>query len=56
MNGGASYEFMGEAARELAKVIPNARYYVLEGQTHEVAPEAMAPVLVEFFEFNGDAS
>jgi hypothetical protein len=49
MNGGDSYEFMGESAKALAKVIPHAQYHILEGQTHEVDPEALAPVLVEFF-------
>jgi hypothetical protein len=33
----------------LAKAIPNAQHRTLEGQTHEVAAEAIAPVLVEFF-------
>jgi len=28
--------------------MPNAEYRVLEGQTHEVSPEVIAPVLVEF--------
>jgi hypothetical protein len=27
----------------------NAQHHILEGQTHEVAAEALAPVLVEFF-------
>jgi hypothetical protein len=28
--------------------MPHAEYRVLEGQTHEVSPEALAPVLIEF--------
>jgi len=28
---------------------PRAKHYTLEGQTHEVSVEAIAPVLVEFF-------
>jgi pimeloyl-ACP methyl ester carboxylesterase len=47
--GGASYPFMHDTAVALANVIPNARYRTLEGQTHKVAAEALAPVLVEFF-------
>ncbi|NLH00190.1 MAG: alpha/beta hydrolase [Chloroflexi bacterium] len=49
MNGGASYEFMGKTAARLAEIMPNARHHVIEGQTHEVADEALAPVLIEFF-------
>lgn len=49
MDGGASPTVMREAAKALAEALPNARYRTLEGQTHEVAPEAIAPALVEFF-------
>ena len=49
MNGGASYPFMQDTAVALANAIPNAQHRTLEGQTHEVAPEVIAPVLVEFF-------
>ena len=47
--GGASFPFMRETAQALANVIPNAQTRTLEGQEHNVAPEAIAPVLVEFF-------
>ena len=51
MDGGASeWGFMHDTAVALAKAIPNAQHRTLQGQTHEVAPEALAPVLVEFFE------
>ena len=49
MNGGASYPFMYETARALSQAIPHAQLRTLEGQTHDVAPEVLAPVLVEFF-------
>jgi pimeloyl-ACP methyl ester carboxylesterase len=49
MDGGASYPFMQVTATALANAIPNAQHRTLEGQTHEVAAEALAPVLVEFF-------
>jgi hypothetical protein len=49
MNGSASDKFMYDTAVALAKAMPNAQHRVLEGQTHAVAPEAIAPVLVEFF-------
>ncbi len=50
MDGGASsYPFMHITATALANAMPNAQHRTLEGQTHEVAAEAIAPVLVEFF-------
>jgi pimeloyl-ACP methyl ester carboxylesterase len=52
MDGGVSsgtYPFIHETAVTLAKAIPNAQYRTLEGQTHEVTPEALAPMLIEFF-------
>ncbi len=50
MDGGASPEWLRDAARALAGALPNARHRTLEGQTHDVAPEVLAPVLAEFFE------
>ena len=47
--GGESFPFMRETARALADVIPDARHRTLEGQEHNVDPEALAPVLEEFF-------
>ena len=49
LNGSETYPFMHASAVALAHAIPNAQHRVLEGQTHEVAAEAIAPVLVEFF-------
>lgn len=52
MDGGANYEvmpFMGKTAKALAKAIPNAKHRTLEGQTHDVAMDVLAPVLTEFF-------
>lgn len=56
MNGGASYPFMQVAAVALANATPHAQHRTLEGQTHEVAAAALAPVLVEFFNSNSDIS
>jgi hypothetical protein len=56
MDGGASFPFMHTTAAALAKAIPHAQHRTLEGQTHEVAPEAIAPVLVEFFNSDYKAS
>jgi pimeloyl-ACP methyl ester carboxylesterase len=49
MDGSESFPFMHNTAVALADAIPNAQHRTLEGQTHEVAAEALAPVLVEFF-------
>jgi pimeloyl-ACP methyl ester carboxylesterase len=50
MDGDASeWSFMHVTAVALAKAMPHAQHRTLEGQTHEVAVEVLAPVLVEFF-------
>ena len=49
MSGGSGAPFMKETARTLSQVIPAAKLRTLEGQAHDVQPEALAPVLVEFF-------
>jgi pimeloyl-ACP methyl ester carboxylesterase len=49
MDGSAGLAFMHVTAAALAKSIPDAIYKTLEGQTHNVAPEALAPLLEEFF-------
>jgi len=49
MNGGAGAPFMLETAKTLSKTIPVATLSTLDNQTHDVQPEALAPVLVEFF-------
>lgn len=49
MAGGASHPSMHDTARALSAAMPHAQLRTLEGQTHEVSPEALAPVLIEFF-------
>ncbi len=49
MDGGASPAFMHDAAKAVAVALPNGRSRTLEGQTHDVAPEVLAPVLRDFF-------
>lgn len=51
MNGSESFPFMHATATTLTDAIPNAQQHSLEGQTHDVAAEALAPVLIEFFKF-----
>lgn len=50
IDGGKSPQWMRNATRELAGVLPNARYETLPGQTHMVQAKVLAPVLVKFFE------
>ena len=49
VDGGASPAWLREAARAVAEALPQGTYRTLDGQTHEVAPHALAPVLAEFF-------
>jgi pimeloyl-ACP methyl ester carboxylesterase len=48
MDGSESFPFMHTTARALANAMPKGQHRTLEGQTHEVAAESIAPVLVEF--------
>ena len=49
MDGGASFPFMHATAAALADAMPRGQQRTLEGQTHEVTAESLAPVLIEFF-------
>jgi pimeloyl-ACP methyl ester carboxylesterase len=52
MDGGANLTimpFMHATASALAQAIPHAQHRTLEGQTHDVNVEVLAPVLIEFF-------
>jgi pimeloyl-ACP methyl ester carboxylesterase len=49
MSGDAGLAFMPDAARVLSQAIPQGQLRMLAGQTHEVKPDVLAPVLVEFF-------
>jgi pimeloyl-ACP methyl ester carboxylesterase len=49
VDGGKSAAWTHHAMKALADTLPNARYRTLEGQMHVVKPQALAPVLVEFF-------
>ncbi len=53
MDGGANVEtmpFMRASADALAQAIPHAERRTLEGQTHEVDPKVIAPVMTAFFQ------
>lgn len=47
--GSESPTFMGNAAKALAKALPDGHLRALEGQSHDIVPMALAPVLMEFF-------
>ncbi|MBB2914717.1 pimeloyl-ACP methyl ester carboxylesterase [Streptosporangium becharense] len=49
LSGGQSPEWLGDMARQVAEAMPGGRHRSLEGQTHNADPEALAPVLREFF-------
>jgi pimeloyl-ACP methyl ester carboxylesterase len=49
MHGAEGFLFLKQTALKLSKTIPNAEFRTIEGQTHAVASEAIAPVLAEFF-------
>jgi pimeloyl-ACP methyl ester carboxylesterase len=49
IDGGASFAWLNKTAQAIADIIPGAQRRTLEGQTHNVASEAIAPMLEEFF-------
>jgi pimeloyl-ACP methyl ester carboxylesterase len=46
---GAAPPFMRETAQALAQLVPDGRALVLEGATHDLVPEVLAPPLLDFF-------
>jgi pimeloyl-ACP methyl ester carboxylesterase len=46
---GGQASWMQSGAEALTEALPNGEFHLLEGQEHGVAPEAIAPVLIEFF-------
>src|SRR5438093_11116125 len=49
MVGSESPPYQQHAVRALVEILPKAQLRTLEGQTHDVAPEILGPVLDEFF-------
>ena len=49
-DGELSYPFMHVGADALARAMPQAQRRTLAGQTHEVAPDALVPLLIEFLQ------
>jgi pimeloyl-ACP methyl ester carboxylesterase len=50
IDGGASEPWARNAVQALADALPNAQRRTLEGQTHNVDPAILAPLLIEFFQ------
>jgi pimeloyl-ACP methyl ester carboxylesterase len=48
IDGDASFPFMATAANRVAETLPDARRATLAGQTHQLNPEMLAPVLRQF--------
>jgi pimeloyl-ACP methyl ester carboxylesterase len=46
--GGGSPQGLQQAANATAEALPTAEYRTLAGQTHDVAPDVLAPMLAEF--------
>jgi pimeloyl-ACP methyl ester carboxylesterase len=46
---GTDLAFMQNTAQMLANAMQQAQHLTLEGQTHDVNPEVLAPVLIKFF-------
>jgi hypothetical protein len=49
MAGAESPSFLQDAAKSLAQVLPNGQHRILEGQTHDIVPSVVAPLVKEFF-------
>ncbi len=49
LNGGDSPAWMTSAGKAVAGLIPGATRLVLNGQSHNPAPESLAPALLDFF-------
>ncbi|MFF5974572.1 alpha/beta fold hydrolase [Streptomyces sp. NPDC012769] len=49
VDGGSSPAWTRRAARTIAAAVPRGRHRTLTGQTHEVAPHVLAPVLADFY-------
>jgi hypothetical protein len=49
MDGGASWDWIRTTSKAVAGAIPGAEHLTLEGQSHDVSADMLAPALVEFF-------
>jgi len=49
VSGGSSPRWAGRSCASVAAAVPGARHVVLDGQTHAVASDAVAPLLLDHF-------
>ncbi|UUN29306.1 alpha/beta fold hydrolase [Streptomyces sp. FIT100] len=49
VDGGASPGWQRETVRAISEALPRGRHRTLTGQTHQVAPHVLAPVLEDYF-------
>jgi pimeloyl-ACP methyl ester carboxylesterase len=49
LDGEKTLDFIHRSADRIAELVPNAQRKTIKGQTHQAAPEAVAPLLIEFF-------
>jgi hypothetical protein len=54
LSGGDSPPYQHAAVEALADILPSAKRQTLAGQTHEVAPDVLAPALAGFFAAPGE--
>ena len=47
--GGESPAFMGNGAKARTEALPDGHVRAVVGQTHDIVPAALAPVLLDFF-------
>ena len=48
VTGENSPPFLGNAAHAAAAALPHGRLAILPGQTHDINPQATAPIMAEF--------
>ena len=49
IDGEESHGLIRQAAQSLADALPGGQYRTLKGQGHDIVPDVLAPILVEFF-------
>ncbi|MER6998880.1 alpha/beta fold hydrolase [Streptomyces sp. NPDC000410] len=49
VDGGASPRWQRDTVRAISEALPRGRHRTLTGQTHDVAPHVLAPVLEDYF-------
>jgi pimeloyl-ACP methyl ester carboxylesterase len=50
INGEHSHPVLRQAAQSLADALPQGRHHTLSGQGHDIVPDAVGPVVMDFFD------